>query len=88
MSTVHSESLHSLDKEVMRLTWSKYLILSKVIDELKVKDRRLIFNIMRTCEVTDATFFPSYGFTAGEFSIWHILSEPRRGTKRSFKGTS
>lgn len=56
--------------------------MSKVIESLKVKDKRAIFHIMRRAEnLTENTFFPTYGFTAGEFAIWQILTDTKKGKK-------
>lgn len=57
------------------------MVVSKFIEEFKVRDKRLIFQAMRSHVVSDESFFPTYGITVGEFSIWHILSESNR-TKR------
>ena len=67
-------------------TWKKYVILSKYIEQLRVRDKRHIFQIMRKTEnLNDGTFFPKYGFTAGEFSVWQILSEHRKSRRVSKK---
>lgn len=64
-------------------TWKKYIVLSRVIGALRVKDKRHIFSIMRrTDELSHETFFPEYGFTAGEFTIWQILSDQRKARSR------
>ena len=60
-------------------TWKKYLVLSRVIETLRVRDKRHIFQVMRlTPDLNHNTFFPHYGFTAGEFAMWQILSEQRK----------
>jgi hypothetical protein len=64
--------------EDKRLTWTKYMVLSKIIENLRVKDKRALFHMMRTIPITENSFFPYYGFTAGEFSVWHVLSESGR----------
>lgn len=57
-------------------TWKKYIVMSKAIDSLRVKDKRHIFQVMRKTEcLSHDTFFPRYGFTAGDFSIWQILCD-------------
>ena len=62
-------------------TWKKHIVLSKVIESLRVKDKRHIFHIMRKTEnLSHDTFFPNYGFTAGDFSIWQILSDSKKKT--------
>jgi hypothetical protein len=60
--------------------------LSKYIEQLRVRDKRQIFQIMRkTVNLSDNTFFPMYGFTAGEFSVWQVLSENRKSRRASRK---
>ena len=60
-------------------TWKKYIVVSCFIESLRVKDKRQLFHIMRkTSNLSHDTFFPRYGVTAGEFSIWQILSETRK----------
>ena len=68
-------------------TWKKYVVLSKFIEQLRVRDKRQIFQIMRRAEnLTESTFFPHYGFTAGEFSVWQVLSENRKSRRSTKKG--
>jgi hypothetical protein len=61
-------------------TFRKYEILYDVIKDFSVKDKRRVFAEMRTTNinVTPDTFFPQYGFTAGEFSTWAVLTENNR----------
>jgi len=64
-------------------TWKKYIVISCSVDSLRVKDKRQLFHIMRkTRNLSHDTFFPRYGITAGEFSIWQILSENRKARKK------
>jgi hypothetical protein len=51
------------------------IILSQIIS-LRVKNKRQIYLWMRTAglNITEHTFFPSYGFTAGEFAIGQLLN--------------
>ena len=64
-------------------TWKKYIVLSKVIENLRVRDKRLLFYIIRSAEYVDHnTFFPKYGFTAGEFAVWQILNEKKPKSKK------
>lgn len=61
-------------------TWKKYLILSCFVEQLKVREKRHIFHIMRKHidTLTHDSFFPQYGITAGEFATWQVLSENRK----------
>lgn len=66
-------------------TWEKYTVLAKVISSLSIRDRRQIFQICRQnsaafcCDL----FLPQFGFTVGEFAVWHTLGENRRKSRRS-----
>lgn len=63
-------------------TWKKYIVLGKVIERLRVRDKRYIFQMIRMHkEVTADSFFPMYGFTAGEFSVWQVLADNMRKNK-------
>lgn len=63
-------------------TWKKYIVISRMIDMLRVKDKRLIFQTMRrTDDLSHDTFFPHYGITAGDFAVWQILSEQKKTAK-------
>ena len=60
-------------------TWKKYIVISKYVENLRVRDKRNIFQMMRLkADVTDDTFFPHYGFTAGEFATWQVLKDNAR----------
>jgi len=68
-------------------TWKKYMILSCFIETLRVKDKRQLFHIMRRYgkDLDHNCFFPQYGITAGEFAVWQVLSESRKGRKKDEK---
>ena len=69
---------------VLEGNYDKYDILYEHISRLRVKDKRLIFSMMRTRpDITHDMFLPQYGFTIGEFAIFQILTENSR--KRSNK---
>lgn len=64
-------------------TWKKYIVISCFVENLRVKDKRHLFYIMRRSDALDHdTFFPNYGITAGEFAIWQILSENRKSRRQ------
>ena len=70
-------------------TWKKYIVRSCFIENLRVKDKRQIFHIMRrSAEVLDHNaFFPQYGVTAGEFAVWQVLSENRKTRRKTESAT-
>ena len=58
------------------LTWKKYIVQYRFVENLRVKDKRHIFYIMRnSTNISNDTYFPNYGLTAGEFALWQVLSE-------------
>jgi hypothetical protein len=65
-------------------TWEKYMILSCFIETLRVKEKRQLFHTMRRYgqELDHNCFFPQYGITAGEFAVWQVLSESRKGRSK------
>lgn len=53
----------------------------KAIGRLPVKTKRFVFSKMRhDCnQLTTQTFFPTFGFTAGQFATGQVLAENQRG---------
>ena len=67
-------------------TWERYTVLSHVISNLPVKDRRQIFLLVRRHAPSPPDlFFPAYGFTLAEFATWHVICESRRYKKKKNK---
>lgn len=63
-------------ESVKSVIYQKYKFLGEYIEQLKIKDKRYLFMLMRNKENIDTNcFFPAYGFTAGEFAVWQILQE-------------
>jgi hypothetical protein len=57
-------------------TYRKYVDLCKIVANLRIKDKRLLFRLMRRFKDTNEnTFFPKFGFTAGEFAVLKIITE-------------
>jgi hypothetical protein len=60
-------------------TWIKYIVISRVVDSMTTRTRRVLFGLMRkTHWCTHDTFFPQFGLTAGEFCTFHALLQTRR----------
>ena len=49
--------------------------------EIRTREKRAIFRIMRDEGVSETTFIPSLGMTLGEFSVSEILLNRRRSSK-------
>ena len=61
------------------VSWKKYIVLETHINTLRVKDKRYIFQLMRSFDgMSHDTFFPEYGITAGEFSMFQVIVESVR----------
>lgn len=59
----------------------KYGLLFEHIQQLRIRDVRLLFSYMRKLDNDqDATgvLFPAYGFTVGEFTTAYITNMPTR----------
>jgi len=67
-------------------TWRKYWVMHYYVSNLRVKDKRFLFNNMRNPDVNEHTFFPRYGFTAGEFAVYQKLTENNQKEKSKSGG--
>ena len=64
-------------------SWKKYIVVSCVVETLRVRDKRHLFHIMRSAQVLDHnSFFPNYGITTGEFSVWQVLTDSRKHRRK------
>ena len=64
-------------------TKSKYDSMFAYVKAMQVKDKRCIFTALRTYEPVDVdTFFPAYGLSMGEFSVFQMLTEHSRRDKK------
>ena len=60
-------------------TWERYTVLSHVIAHLSIRERRRIFQLVRSMEGEwGNVFFPDFGFTLSEFAVWYTLGDRRR----------
>jgi len=56
--------------------WKVYIVTGHSVAQLRMRDKRDIFHTMRTVDgISHDAYFPQYGFTAGEFSMWQVLKE-------------
>ena len=55
-------------------TWSKYIVLSRHVADLTMRDKRVVFMLMRNTEgCTSDWFIPRLGITMGEFCVFHTI---------------
>ena len=59
-------------------TWKKYVIMHHAAESLSVKDKRRIFNLMRSDDITADHLIPDIGLTMGEFAFWQLIGEGKR----------
>jgi hypothetical protein len=60
-------------------TWERYTVLAHVISNLTMREKRVVFQLLRQMSnVSPEVFFPEYGFTLSEFAVWYVLGANRR----------
>ena len=69
----------------MLATKARYEALFAYVENMRVRQKRQLFTLLRTAEtVTPDTFLPAYGLHCGEFACFQILSEHvRKEAKRN-----
>lgn len=78
-----NQQFQSVNEPNSYATFRKMKNMLKAISHLRIKDKRLLFVLMRSSpDLTVDTFFPAYGFTSGEFSVGHVLTENNRKPKK------
>lgn len=70
------------DVSVMYPVWKRNVVLERYVNGLRVKDKRIIFQYLRDSTTHENSYFPLYGFTAGEFAVWHIIADSGKRTER------
>lgn len=72
-------------------TWEKYTIMSSAVRNMNVRERRQLFVLSRHESVSPDTFFPSFGLTLSEFSLWYLVGDfsdrPNKKECKSIKKT-
>lgn len=72
VKSMETEALWNATKE-------KYQAQFNFIKDMRIRQKRNIFLILRQCEeVTPDTFLPLYGLHCGEFACFQILAEHSR----------
>lgn len=81
---------NNLTPEDLAATYRKFQAMRDSIARLRVRDKRSLFLLMRMAadNLSVDTFFPTYGFTAGEFAVGQVLSENNRKNHVSSTGTT
>uniref|UniRef100_A0A6C0KE94 Uncharacterized protein n=1 Tax=viral metagenome TaxID=1070528 RepID=A0A6C0KE94_9ZZZZ len=55
--------------------WQRTVINYHSVRRLNVKDKRVVFNVLRNEAASDSTFIPLIGMTIGEFAVYQIVNE-------------
>ena len=72
----YNKVTHRNEKMEGQATIAKYQSQWEHVRNMRVRDKRQLFYILRTVQnISPNTFFPVYGLTAGEFAVWQILTE-------------
>lgn len=61
-------------------TQQKYECLCGHISNMKVKQKRKIFSILRKTDVDVNSFLPEFGLFASEFAVFQLVTEKGRGS--------
>ena len=60
---------------VAKAQWIRFSVIARVVHGLRVKEKRQIFVCMREdSRVNENAFLPHFGFTCGEFALFHVLN--------------
>jgi hypothetical protein len=57
------------------ITWEKYNVYFHIVENMTMKEKRVIFSILRKENVNHDTLLPEFGMTAGEFCVMQTLNE-------------
>ena len=58
------------------------------VRRMSIRDKRTVFIVLRTENVTEDVFLPAFGLFVGEYCIWHILTEHARHEERQGQETA
>lgn len=64
-------------------TWRKLTILSCAVEDMRIRDKRRIFQLMRGADMHEDVFLPHIGLTLSVFATFQVLSDSQRRTQRS-----
>tara|TARA_Y100001954_G_scaffold232667_1_gene284349 strand:- start:4620 stop:4862 length:243 start_codon:yes stop_codon:yes gene_type:complete len=59
-------------------TWKKYICMSQYVENLRVKEKRRIFQLMRLEGMHEDVFMPHLGLTIAEFSCFQVLADSQK----------
>lgn len=62
--------------------WRKLVILSCAVNDIRVRDKRRIFQLMRGSEMNENVFLPHIGVTLSVFATFQVLADSQRRTQR------
>ena len=64
-------------------TWRKLVILSCAVDDMRIRDKRKVFQLMRSAKMDEDVFLPHMGVTLSVFATFQVLADSHRRVQRS-----
>ena len=67
------------EQSLCHATFVKYSVIRSVCDRLRVREKRRVFNLMRSHQgCNEDSFMARDGYTIGEFAVFQVLSDTGR----------
>ena len=63
--------------------WRKLSIVSCAVSDMRVRDKRRVFQLMRNPDMREDTFLPHIGITLSVFATFQVLADSQRRTQRA-----
>ena len=68
-----------MQTRIFDATKEKHRMQYQMASSLQIKDKRMLYNLMRNCEnLSPETFLPVYSMTFGEFCIYQVISNTKK----------
>lgn len=64
-------------------TWRKYICLAHFVENMRVREKRRVFHLMRTENVDADMFMPGLALFVSEFATFQVLADSNRRLGRS-----
>ena len=63
--------------------WRKLTITSCAVDDMRVRDKRRVFQLMRMPGMDENVFLPHIGLTLSMFATFQVLTDSHRRNQRT-----
>lgn len=64
-------------------SWRKYVCMADAIENMRIREKRQVFQVMRSEQVSKDTFLPRLGISVSEFAVFQVLSDNSKRTSRA-----